>query len=92
MQEVKAKTTSTEFEAWHEYFRLEQETPTKQDYYLAQIAAEVASLMQKKRTSIKDRIIKFAKPKAKRIKWSEKQKKEYTRHSKAFWKGLVCKH
>ena len=40
VQEAKARIPSTEFILWREYLRREYNRPRREDYYLAQIAAE----------------------------------------------------
>jgi len=41
IQRVMSETTSTEFAEWQAYFRQELEATTREEYYMAQIAAEV---------------------------------------------------
>lgn len=84
LQEVKQQTTSTEFLLWVEYLKLKRKEPRREDYYLAQIAAEVCKARAKYPDKVKltDFILKFSVEKKKKKKMSIKKKIEA---SKRFW-------
>ena len=53
LQRCKRETTSTEFVAWREYFARDLETPTRMEYYMAQLTATVARTFAKNPQKIK---------------------------------------
>ena len=89
LQRVKNETTSTEFIMWQEYLGKEFMVARREDYYLAQIAAEIRRTISKypKKIKLQDFLLKFKNKK--RDKMSELDLKEKTRRSKSFWKALV---
>lgn len=56
-----AETTSSEFVEWQEFFRNELAEPTREEYYLAQIAAEVRRTIAKRpgAVSLSSFLLKF---------------------------------
>ena len=83
VQEVRQKTTSTEFVLWMEYLEKDTNAFHREDYYLAQIAAEIRRSFVKKpkQVKLKDFLLKFVmqeKPKKLSI-------KERTKRMKQFW-------
>lgn len=87
LQEVKQQTTSTEFLLWIEYLKREQTIHRKEDYYYAQIAAEVRKTKAKypEKIKISHLLLKFG-SKEKKKKMSIKER---IKASKKFWMGLV---
>lgn len=84
-------TTSREFNEWQQYFKQELEIPTRQEWYLAQVAAECRRFVSKRPGSItiKQFILNLA-PKGKRPPAVEAEVQERTTKSKAFWFGLLA--
>lgn len=52
LQRCQAETTSTEFLEWQQYARQEFEEPTREELYLAQIAAEMRRFVAKTPRSV----------------------------------------
>ena len=82
VQELQQRTTSSEFVEWMQYLEEEQNEPTVEHHYLAQIAAVIAQAHSKKGKKVKlsDFIIRFT---------DTKPKRSDCESSKAFWFGLV---
>jgi len=92
VQRAKFEVTSTEFVGWVAYLDNEEMVNvSKEDYYLANIAAEMRRSYVKhpERVKIESFLMKFknvgqvSKPKTK------KSKKERTKKAKAFWCGFL---
>jgi len=62
LQEVMNQTTSTEFVDWMTFFEMERSSFHREDYYLAQIAAEVRRSIVKKpqEVQVQDFLLKFS--------------------------------
>ena len=62
MQEAMNQTTSTEFVDWMTFFEMERSSFHREDYYLAQIAAEVRRSIVKKpqEVHVQDFLLKFS--------------------------------
>lgn len=75
--QCRAVMTPREFEGWVEYILWEETRDTKQDYYLANIAAEVRRgwVSEKAKPKMTDFMLKFNKPTAVEQKQSPKQSK-----------------
>lgn len=70
---------------WMEYLEDEIDVPTRGEWYLAQIAAEVASVLSKKRIPTKDRILKWVKGDESQPKMSKEQLEQARAAAKASW-------
>ena len=88
IQEAKAVIPSMEFTQWMLYLEMEEERHTKQDYYLAQIAAEVRrpNIKNPSKLQVEDMLLKFEK--------RDRMKKEVsvetmTANHKQFWMASV---
>jgi len=83
LQEAQAKIPSTEFVLWREYLKLEYNRPRREDFYLAQIAAEIrrAHFTKPEKVRLLDFIIKFKKPK----KVDKRTFMQRLKASKMFW-------
>jgi len=64
---------------WLAYLDLELNEHTKQDYYLAQVSAQVSKGLQGGRTRIKDFLLEFGAP------------KESLRRSRSAWESVTGK-
>lgn len=60
LDEVKMKTSASQYILWMEYLDWEINAFDKHCYYLAQIAAVIAQVNSKKRIKIEDFIMKFS--------------------------------
>ena len=95
LQEVKSQTSSTDFLLWMEYLKLKQKEDRREDYYAAQIAAEIrrSSVKKPARVRVSDFLLKFEEVGSKKKKMN-KTLEEKTEDSKRFWfraVGLVYK-
>jgi hypothetical protein len=93
VQEAQTKMTSSEFVMWSEYLVLELNFFHREDYFLAQIAAEIRRSFVKNpsKVGIIDFLIKFVfgeKDKKEKDKM-DKDLEEYTKKSKASWLGFL---
>lgn len=79
VQEVQAKTTTSEFFLWIEYFEWEMNHPTKLDHYLAEIRAEIRRGYVKNPRTVKPMYVKFQSGKA----------ASNAKRSKQFWTNAV---
>jgi len=61
LQRVKAETTSTEFVDWLQYLEQDWNRPRREDWYLAQVAAEVrrSRVMEPGKVKTKELLIEF---------------------------------
>jgi hypothetical protein len=86
-----AETTSTEFVEWQEYFEKELNMPRREDYYLAQVAAEVRRGIAKTPASVKTNhfLLKFTTEEKKPIPISEAEIQQRTANSKAKWFAIA---
>lgn len=82
MRECMQKTTRREYLAWLAWLDKEWEHPSRTDYYLMQIAAEVNGVLRKKGPLKLDNFkLRFTDDK-------KQPKKETTQQSKSRWLGL----
>ncbi len=94
LQRVMEETTSSEFVDWKEYLLQEMEEKfhvlEKQDYYLAQIAAEVRRSMVKKPERIRTSsfLLKFRRQRRKK-EGKKLSIKERTKRAKGFWSVVL---
>jgi len=88
-----AETTSTEFVTWQRYFEEDLKYPTKEDYYLAQIAAECRRWMSKNPDTVKVEqfLMKFSTWGSTPKKLTEEELQERTKNSKARWAAILHK-
>ena len=92
MQRCQRETTSTEFLEWIRYRELDMETHRREDYYLAQIAAECHRSVAKHPNSVKleQFLLKLTLKKAQKEKpLTEEVKAVRLANSKAAWFGAV---
>lgn len=84
MGDLKARITYREFAEWLCFLNKEEERQTKQDYYLAQIAAEIRRGQVKSPRSIKvkDFLVQVTTA-------ATPQQEKKTERSKSFWMGLA---
>jgi hypothetical protein len=79
------ETTHREYLLWVEYFEEQWNRPTKQDWYLAQIAREVSCVLEddagRKRKTVKSFLLKFGFGSSKK----ESAPTEGWKHSKAVY-------
>jgi len=82
--ELKHRITYTEFRGWVEFLALEQKRETKQDHYLAQIAAEVRRswVSTPDKVLMKDFLFKYEAP-------APLDPKERMKRSKSAWGALA---
>lgn len=87
LQEVLSKTTSSEFNMWMIYLEEEINGFHREDYYLAQIAAEIrkGQVKNPKKVKVKDMILQFSI--GRKQKKTPMDKEESINRSKAFWFG-----
>ncbi len=87
LQEVKRQTTSTEFLLWIEYLKREQTIHRREDYYYAQIAAEIRKTRAKYPEKIKlsHLLLKFGVRKEKK----KMNVKKRIKASKKFWMNFL---
>jgi hypothetical protein len=80
--DLKERVTYREFLEWLVFLNNEEERQTKQDYYLAQIAAEIrrGQVTNPRSVKVKDFLVEMT--------TTPKQKKKMER-SKSFWLGMV---
>lgn len=92
LQEVMEKTTSSEFIEWMAYLDLEMHQTKKEDYYLAQVAAEVRRSFVKSPQSVhvKDFILSFTQTK-KSVPVGEQspEVEDSLQRSKDFWHSVL---
>lgn len=93
LQELQAKTTSTEFDEWQAILEEDDNLSSKQDFYLAQIALEIrrANSKRPKRFKLSDLLIRFKTREEltpKKV-MSEEEKKKHIAASKQAWLGAV---
>lgn len=83
-------TTSREFVEWQDFETIDMNTPSRVDYYLAQIAMEIRRTVAKKPELLKlsDFILKFEESKAKVAKGDPEQRLQV---SKAAWAAMAGK-
>lgn len=95
---VQQCTTASEFAEWAEYLEYVRtdSNPTKEDYYLAQIALEVRRAASKtpRRYKLKQFLLKFKSTRAsaassKPTPVTAEQKKAHIQQSKGVWKSLA---
>lgn len=88
LQRLQQETTSTEFVKWIEYLQQDLDITRREDYYLAQIAAEVrrGNVKRPEKIKLKDFILKFGGRKRKKRKMSLKER---ARVSKSWWRALL---
>ncbi len=81
IQELQAKTTSTEFMEWKKFLNDFQKDPQLDHYYLAQIHYEIrrGHVLHPKQVKFEDSLIEFEK----------KSKKTAPHNSKNMWMGAV---
>jgi len=93
LQRCKRETTSTEFLKWQTYFEQDLNTHKREDYYLAQIAAEIRRVMRKSPSSIKLEhfLLKFQGEVNKNKPLTDKDIKRRTEWSKTRWMTLVMR-
>ena len=95
LQRVQEETTSSEFVDWKMYLVLREEQKffvyEKEDYYLAQIAAEMRRTFAKhpRRIKLKDFILQFKRKKEKKKK--KMSVKERTKEMKAWWGAVLSR-
>jgi hypothetical protein len=84
-QRAQSEITSSEFPEWIAFLNQEETKRTKQDFYLASIAAEVrkGNVKHPKKVKISDLFIRYAK---KKVKMTIKQKSD---EAKAFFGALL---
>jgi hypothetical protein len=84
------ETTSAEFVEWQYYFDIEANTPRKEDYYLAQIAAEVRRTVVKNPKSIHTDqfLLKFQRAEN-RKELTEEERLQEIENSKAQWTAIA---
>jgi hypothetical protein len=67
VQEVQAKTTTSEFFLWQKYFEWELQNKTKLDCYLAEIRTEVRRSYVKDPKRVNTMFVEFKNPRRKRM-------------------------
>jgi len=89
LQEVKQKTSSTDFMMWLTYLELDLNLFHREDYYLAQIAAEIrrGNVKQPRQIRVKDFILEFKREKVRDTRGLSLE--DRTSISKRFWKAVV---
>lgn len=87
-QRCQEETSSTDFVMWTEYLEREVNAFHREDYFWAQVAAEVRRSFVKnpKKVKVKDFLLKFEDKMAGRKKMT---KKERTKIAKSFWSALT---
>lgn len=90
VQRCQQETTSTEFVKWQWFLTTDMNLRTKQDYYLAQIAAEVRKTVVKKPqdVSIDDFLLEFREKEQEDKPPTEEELQERIQKSKAAWLGI----
>lgn len=90
LQRCQKETTASEFVEWHRFLRDEWQVPKREDYYLAQIAAEVRRTIARTPGNVKsdDFLLKFKFPSKERV-LTEAEKEQRMHASKARWLALV---
>ena len=85
---VQDETTSFQFVMWQEYLERDANAFHREDFYLAQIAAEIRRSFVKnpKRVSIGDFILKFVN---KVVRKGKMTKDERTKEAKSWWAALT---
>lgn len=93
--ELQQRMPSSEFTAWRVFLEREPNQFNKQDYYLAQIAAEIVRPRVKnpERLGLDDYLIRFESRKqdAKPREMTEAEKQEHIERSKAAWAAFLQK-
>lgn len=90
LQRCQRETTSNEFKEWCQFLSDEWQAPKREDYYLAQIAAEVRRTIARnpQRVNVKDFLLRFKFPKKGHV-LTEKEKAQRLAASKARWFAIV---
>jgi len=91
VQRCMRETSSTDFLDWQEYIRRERNTPRREDFYAAQIAAEVRRGIAKKPQAVKTEqfLLTFTTEEKKQKPPTRKEIDLRVAHSKARWFGIV---
>jgi hypothetical protein len=91
LQEVMEKTTSSEFIEWMAYLDLEMHQTKKEDYYLAQVAAEVRRSFVKSPQSVhvKDFILSFTRAERSSLGGGSPAMEDPTQRSKNYWSAVL---
>lgn len=91
LQEVMEKTTSSEFIEWMAYLDLEMHQTKKEDYYLAQVAAEVRRSFVKSPQSVhvKDFILSFTRAERSSPGGDSPVIEDPTQRSKNYWNAVL---
>lgn len=85
------KTTSSEFIEWMAFLDLERNQTSKEDYYLAQVAAEVRRSFVKSPQSVhvKDFILSFTRAERSSPGGSSPAMEDPTQRSKNYWSAVL---
>jgi len=90
------ETTSTEFLEWREFFKWELRQPRREDYYAAQVAAEIMRTRVKKPKAVKIEhfLLKFAQGKKTEAQPppDPAERERRVAVSKAHWAALLSPH
>lgn len=92
VQRVMRETTSREFLKWRRFLKDLMNTPSREDYYLAQIAARVYQTVAKEpnKVRVEDFLLEFTEQKeAKEVPLTEEVVAQRTANSKAAWFGIA---
>jgi hypothetical protein len=84
LQRLQRETTSNEFVEWMQFLEQDWDIPTRQDYFLAQIAAEMRRSIAREPKAVKLEhfMLKFATPAKRAAREAEQQ---HGNNSKAHW-------
>ena len=87
LQRCMQETTSTQFVEWQEYFDKEMNMPTKEDWYAAQLAAEVrrGAVKNPRTVKVEHLLLKFTMAGKKEEPLSEEKIERLTAQSKQRW-------
>lgn len=87
LQQCRRETTSSEFSEWLDYLDQDVNEFHREDYYLAQIAAEIRRMFSKKPNRIKvdDFLMRFAADKG----GADTESAERVKASKSWWLGAL---
>jgi len=93
LDRVKMETSVSQFVLWKEFFKWEVNEHTKQDYYLAQIAAEIRKSFVKNPKEVKDSnfLIKFIFKDRKAVQEDKIQQSKKYKNSWLAWAGIKRK-
>jgi hypothetical protein len=85
------KTTSSEFIEWMAFLDLERNQTSKEDYYLAQVAAEVRRSFVKSPQSVhvKDFILSFTRAERSSLGGGSPAMEDPTQRSKNYWSAVL---